>query len=866
MDRGESVPGSKPSASERTPFASREIALLGLMAALWGVIEITVGGMIKSWHIPFGGSFLSTFGVVVLLTARASVPRRWSSILVGLSAAGIRFVSGFGGASAAFAALGIATEAMIVELVLSFSPPRRRSRYLAGALAVLWSLVHPFIVQGYIAGYGPRAVLQFTVGFIANQANPGSLQTILAFAFLIVVHVALGVSAVMFVDRILLAPSARARRAESESRRSDRERSRGTGGGAAALLLAVGILASVSAPATAQQTDPSRIHSGDGIGPSDAFYSLPELTVYGTRLFGPYSVFQLSASDIEEVGAENLSQALEMVPGMVVRTNSRGEAKLSTRGLADRELVVLVDGVPISDPYTGAVNPSMVLAGALGSVRVTKGPAASVYGANALGGVVEVTTVADDRSGLGYRLATGSDGHYSGYVSGGGRVGPVHLVGGVAANGREGYTLPESYSAETWEDGGVRDYSGNEDLLGWGRASWKMGPRTDASISLQVADGRRDAPASTNADRPRFWRFPYWREVRAIGSIGFRPTDDLFVESKIYYGTNDNELAAYSDFERTDRMWLSTVSNRAFGGYAYSEYGGVEGHRISGGLNVRGDIARLQGDAGEEWRRYESTTASVYGQDVVTLTEVDRLAIALNTDMMAGEGRSLLRLNPQAAWTRSLGNGFSVRTLVGMKTRFPTLKEWFSTEIGNPDLVPERSTSFELELTKRTRGGSRVSILGFTQSVQDMIVSAGKGSPAENIGEVSCWGTELGVMHKLSPGLDLEISLAMTSARDVETNELVPLVPRTAATFLATYRVGRGTYVARMVRVGSRYDEMVGTLDPYYLVDLRSEFATAWGDIFVGVDNVLDSLYEDEDGFPQPGRSFEVGIARDLFH
>ena len=76
--------GGPAGAQRRTRFTSREIALLGLMAALWGVIEITVGGMIKTWHVPFGGSFLSTFGVVILLTARGSVPRKWSSILANM--------------------------------------------------------------------------------------------------------------------------------------------------------------------------------------------------------------------------------------------------------------------------------------------------------------------------------------------------------------------------------------------------------------------------------------------------------------------------------------------------------------------------------------------------------------------------------------------------------------------------------------------------------------------------------------------------------------------------------------------------------------------------------------------------------------
>ena len=60
-------------------------------------------------------------------------------------------------------------------------------------------------------------------------------------------------------------------------------------------MLAAVLLATAAVPtATAQQTDPSRINAGGG--PHESFYTLPELTVFGTRLFGPYSVFQITAS------------------------------------------------------------------------------------------------------------------------------------------------------------------------------------------------------------------------------------------------------------------------------------------------------------------------------------------------------------------------------------------------------------------------------------------------------------------------------------------------------------------------------------------------------------------------------------------
>ena len=575
-------------------------------------------------------------------------------------------------------------------------------------------------------------------------------------------------------------------------------------------------------------------------------------------------MFELDSANVHESGADNLGDALGLVPGMVVRTNSRGEAKLSTRGLAEREMVVLVDGVPISDPYNGSVNAGMILSGAIGKVSVTKGPVASVYGANALGGVVEVTTAGSRRTGLSYLLSAGSDGQYSGFVSGGGGLGPVHLTGGVAANGGSGFGLPGSYAVEKWEDGGRRDYSSREDIFVWGRGSWKLSSTAEASISMQVADGRRDVPASTSADRPRFWSFPYWRETRTIGSVNWRPSDAMVVESKVFYGTNENQLASYADFERTERRWLSTVSNEVYGGYVYTELDAIPGQRLSGGLNVKRDIASRQSDVGDEWRDYEATTMSLFAQDVVALGNDNLVAFAVNVDAMTGEDVSLIRVNPQASWSRRLPADLTLRVLGGMKTRFPTLKEWFSPEIGNPDLTPEMSTSVEAEIVKRTSSGSRLSLLAFEQWVKDMIVSAGGGDPCRNVGSVTSWGAELGARHNLSSDLDLSLSVAMTSARDDDTGEDVDLVPKTMIVGSTTYTRGPVACLARVTRVGSRSVSDGEGLPPYVLLDLRGVFETAWGDFFLGAENVLDVLYEDEEGFPQSGRRFEFGVMREL--
>jgi len=844
-----------------TRFTSREIALLGLLAALWVIVEITVGGMVKGWRLPFGGAVLSAFGVVVLLTARAGVPRRWSSLLLGIVVAGLRFASGVTGAM--FAAIGIVAEALIVEIILSPAGGGGRvRRAVAGGSAVLWALVHPFIVQGYLAGLGPAKVYGFTVGLLTGGKPWGSLESFFAVLLLIVVHAAIGVCAVFLVDRILLAPLGRAH-GFAASEGSGRDRGSSDAVLRSIVLVAV-VCALVGAAGEARGIEVGQPRRAASQNAGGTIYMLPELAVEATRLIGPYSVFHLDASEIRKADPTELSDILKMIPGVVVTMSSRGEPELSSRGLSEREIVVLVDGVPVSDPYTGDVNVRGLLGGALGTVRVTKGPAASVYGANALGGVIEVTTVGRGREGLSYSLSTGSDQRYSGYVSGGARVGRLHLSGGASANGRSHFSLPDSYGAEQWEDGGARDFSGSDDVFLWGSGSWAARDDLETSLSFQISDGKRDVPASTDSDRPRFWSFPLWRESRAMGTLAWRPADGVFLEGKAFCSTNDNRLVAYTDPERTRTKWVSTVSNRAFGGYLYSELRTLSRNRLSGGVNARHDLARLQSDEGREWTQHEATTVSVFGQDIVTLGATDRLTVAANVDVMGGEDRFLASFNPQAGWTHGFGRGLAVRLLAGLKTRFPTLKEWFSAEIGNPALDPERAVSVEVELSKTTVGGSRVSLLAYDQRVRDMIVSTGWGDPAGNIGSVTARGAELAVAHRLSRDVSVDVALAMTRARDDESGLDVEYVPRTTTRVATEYSPGPWRFAGSLTRIGSRSGRYGDRLPPHVLVDSRVALDTTLGTVFLGVENLFDELYEDENGFPQPGRSFEVGVMRDL--
>ena len=127
------------------------------------------------------------------------------------------------------------------------------------------------------------------------------------------------------------------------------------------------------------------------------------------------------------------------------------------------------------------------------------------------------------------------------------------------------------------------------------------------------------------------------------------------------------------------------------------------------------------------------------------------------------------------------------------------------------------------------------------------------------------WGAELGVRQRVTDALDVDVALAMTSARDTENDCYVPLVPRTTCAVSASYTRGPARCVTKVARVGSRSGLAGESLPAYYLMDARGFYDAGWGTLFVGAENVFDVLYEDEEGFPQPGRGFEVGVLREFF-
>ncbi|MBT7074784.1 MAG: hypothetical protein HN922_07730 [Anaerolineae bacterium] len=124
-------------------LSTRELVTVAVFGTLWGIVEISIGSVLKSLNIPFSGIILATMGLIIALVGRVFVPKKGSTIFIGIVAVLLKLFS-LGGVILG-PMIGIVTEALVAEIILTISgKPRRFSFILTGALGVTWVLVQPF--------------------------------------------------------------------------------------------------------------------------------------------------------------------------------------------------------------------------------------------------------------------------------------------------------------------------------------------------------------------------------------------------------------------------------------------------------------------------------------------------------------------------------------------------------------------------------------------------------------------------------------------------------------------------------------------------------------------------------------------------
>lgn len=124
-------------------FSTRELVLMAVFGALWGLVEIALGSVLHAIDLPLSGMLLAILGGMLLCMGRLFVPRRGSSIFIGVIAMILKLFSI--GSVVLGPMLGILAEAVVAEVILDLFNRPSRGAFLAACMGTsLWTVIHPF--------------------------------------------------------------------------------------------------------------------------------------------------------------------------------------------------------------------------------------------------------------------------------------------------------------------------------------------------------------------------------------------------------------------------------------------------------------------------------------------------------------------------------------------------------------------------------------------------------------------------------------------------------------------------------------------------------------------------------------------------
>jgi vitamin B12 transporter len=549
------------------------------------------------------------------------------------------------------------------------------------------------------------------------------------------------------------------------------------------------------------------------------------------------AVTVVTREEIERNGWRTVQEVLRSVPGAdVAQSGGPGaQTSLFLRGANSTHTLVLVDGVRVNSPFFPGYDFSLLSTENVERVEIVRGPFSSLYGSESIGGVVQIFT----------RPAAGK---FSGRIVGEAGNADQREATGFASVGSGVFGI--AASARERRDDGDRQNDDWRETSGSLRLEGRFG-ETRLALEGSIADGDLGLPGPVGAETPDNRYSP--REERITLPATFQPA--VGHSASVMLGWVRSRPAFDSPFfqSQTDARTLQArVSDTLTAGV----------HRVT---------------AFGDWQRWKVDDASNFG---VSLDGEDATIWSLGAEDALDLGRGWfvtagLRYDDHSEF----GDVWSPRGTIAWKTgpwklrasggtgfRAPSVGELFYPFSGNPDLKPERSTSWDAGADYDLAGG-RLSASVFWTDFRDLIVFNFASGLNVNVGRARSRGVEISWRQQISSAVAVDAGYTYLDTEDRDTGLELLRRPRHSGFLGATVAPVAGLDISpRVVLVGERADvlalETTTRIEApsYFRFDLYARYRIGSFAPYLRAQNLTDESYSEVQGFPAPGRRVAGGL------
>ena len=646
----------------------------------------------------------------------------------------------------------------------------------------------------------------------------------------------------------------------------------------------------------------------------DPTFDLDQVVVTATRTEKkvrdvPAAVEVITREEMDKQNIKRVSDALSTVSGVYVRATKGimgSTDSITMRGFgSQKQILVLMDGQPINDGYSGGVNLSNIPTENIDRIEVIKGPGSALYGSNAMGGVINIITKEKAKQETIVHLGIGGQETENKSIYSSGSAGKFDYFLTAQNTSADGYVTEDDYKTAIAGSDKAKSPGKNGMERKLYDAKFVYHPDEKSKISLSGGNNQFNYFHENTADRGEreedIWAINYENKLTDDTSLkvsyGEKKLDSWYVSTS--YNTKTNNISSYSYTQTPSKTTQAEVQyNFKLGdkdsltvGYArkteHSDSLGKTLTTASNGRNLTLITANSDSNIGGKTK-----TDSFYIQDERKLSEkttlylggryddwrfydgytygYDSAAKKYETNNTA-EGKAN-SFNPKVGLVHKMSDKLTLRSSIGKAFRAPNVyelaKDWESSSGTiykcNPNLQPEKDTNYEVGFDYQADKTLVAKLNLFHTDVTNVIdkrtyTNADNRTVSQfiNSGKAKINGLEIGLNKRLSPAWSSFLNYTYTDAKVKESlaapenvDKQLSTVPKNMFNIGFNYAQGpwqgslTGSYVSESNDPSKQGKTGYGTYESYFTVNTKVSYKmTKDTTISLSVDNLLGREY-----------------------
>ncbi len=578
-----------------------------------------------------------------------------------------------------------------------------------------------------------------------------------------------------------------------------------------------------------------------------------------------------SIKNIDKQSTFTVDESLNEISGLDVSVGGKNGSYLSIRGFSENQIKILIDGQTISPAYMDAVDLTTLPIDEIKEIQVLKGPVSSIYGADTMGGVINIITKEPKKkfsSKFGALFKRNNTNKY--YLSIQKKFSFFTTGLSFSRFHTDGLVLSKKFKPTIFEDGKIKDNDA--------KTSYNLNLYCNFTISDFHQIGLKffynNYPLKEITPKSfenKYSKFLDWERYHITLFSHFQLLYNLVLESSLYLDTQSDTYAQYKDkfYQEMEAGWPSYLTSSTFGYNIKTDWEIFGNWLLTNGLRYEKALyKRKDYNHFPEWTSNYKNLFYYYFQNK---TQYGKLTLTFGSGfsyyfLETGQNKKF-HPEPTIGIYYNFSKNDKISLASGINTNYPTLRQLYSENYGNKNLKEESAWKNELTIEKKIINAKipiKTNLVLYYNKIKNLIKIIGDKN--QNIGKVNSYGFEVNLLFNLfylehnfkysfiQYLADSDIKLIGEPKNKISITESLNLPYKINLSYKFLWKDKRKFL----------YENSYITLAPYSIHSVYFHKKLKKFNLTLGITNIFDKNYETQYGYPGEGFNFTFSIETKL--